>query len=155
MCRSSASATIARASRSSGAAPSPSPRHRSAPASWRALDHGETLEPIAAADAALALPSPKLDNFHPRQKYALAIFGEKSSLFDEIDPVAERLEADLYLETGEQSISHAHNLAVRAAEDGRVLVIVTLTDFDPSGRQPRSRGSCAPSRSSFPVSSIA
>ena len=43
----------------------------------------------------------------------------------------------------------------RRGEDGRVLVIVTLTDFDPSGRQPRSRGSCAPSRSSFPVSSIA
>jgi hypothetical protein len=39
------------------------------------------------------------------------------------------------METGEQSTTHTHDLAVRAALDGRVLVIATLTAFDPSGRQ--------------------
>jgi hypothetical protein len=98
-----------------------------------ALDHGDTMSFVN--DSSEGLPTPKLTNFHPRQKYAFAIFGEKSSLYDEIEPVAERLGADLYLETGEQSISHAHDLAVKAAEDGRTLVIVTVADFDPSGRQ--------------------
>jgi hypothetical protein len=97
------------------------------------VDHGETVMQVEGADD--GLPLPELKNFRPRQKYVFAIFGEKSSLFGEIDPVAEWLEADLYLETGEQSISHAYDLAYRAALDGRTLVVVTITDFDPAGRQ--------------------
>jgi hypothetical protein len=81
------------------------------------------------------LPVAQLVGHVPRQPYALAIFGEKSSLDREIRPVAERLQADMYLGTGELSISYAHDLAVRAAEDGRTLIVLTLTDFDPSGYQ--------------------
>jgi hypothetical protein len=71
-----------------------------------ALDHGDTLEPVGTEDAALALPVPKLSNFEPRQRYAFAVFGEKSSLLDEIDPVAERLNADLYGDG--RAVDHAH-----------------------------------------------
>jgi hypothetical protein len=45
------------------------------------------------------------------------------------------MSADLYLETGEQSITHAYHIAERAAADGRPLVVLTVADCDPSGYQ--------------------
>jgi hypothetical protein len=42
---------------------------------------------------------------------------------------------DLYLETGEQSITHCYDIGRRAAADGRPLIVPVVTDCDPSGYQ--------------------
>jgi hypothetical protein len=81
------------------------------------------------------LPSVYLDLQAPKQRYLLAIFGEKSSLGSELRPVAMRYGADLYLATGELSVRQAYLMARDAAKDGRELVLFTVADFDPSGHQ--------------------
>jgi hypothetical protein len=81
------------------------------------------------------LPTVQLRGFNPRQTYAFCIFGEKSSLSNEIEPVAAAHQADLYLGAGELSNTHIYDLASRAAADGRPLLAVTLTDLDPGGYQ--------------------
>jgi hypothetical protein len=78
---------------------------------------------------------PALSGMEAEQPYILAIFGEKSSLASEALPVAPECAADVYLETGEQSITHAYHLAERAAADGRPLALFCITDCDPSGHQ--------------------
>jgi hypothetical protein len=78
---------------------------------------------------------PTIAGMHAEQPFLLAIFGEKSSLGVEVDPVAIELGADAYLETGEQSITHCYHLCRRAYQDGRHLVVGCITDCDPSGYQ--------------------
>jgi hypothetical protein len=80
-------------------------------------------------------PLPAADGFVPRQKYQFAMFGEKSSLEEVLRPIAEKMEADLYLGSGEISDTLIHQIAQDAAKDGRPLVIITFTDCDPSGHQ--------------------
>ena len=69
------------------------------------------------------------------QPFILAMFGEKSSLRGEMEPLAIELKGDLYLETGEQSATHVYHIAKRAYEDGRDLVVLAVCDCDPSGYQ--------------------
>ena len=69
------------------------------------------------------------------QQFLLAIFGEKSSIRGEAEPLAIELGADLYLETGEQSATHVYHIAQRADADGRDLVVLAITDCDPAGYQ--------------------
>jgi hypothetical protein len=83
----------------------------------------------------LCRPSPSLTGFSAEQPYALAIFGEKSSLADVVDPIAQRCNADLYLGAGEISETLAYQMALDAARDGRPLIVFTIADFDPSGHQ--------------------
>ena len=80
-------------------------------------------------------PIPPLIGFGRDQPYALSIFGEKSSLEDVLDPIAQRRGADLYLGTGEISDTLAYEMARDGAEDGRPLIVFTVADFDPSGHQ--------------------
>jgi hypothetical protein len=82
-----------------------------------------------------SMPWPMLDLDPPKQRYILAIFGEKSSLGNELKPVAQRFNADLYLATGELSVTQAYLMARDADADGRELVLFTVADFDPSGHQ--------------------
>jgi hypothetical protein len=63
------------------------------------------------------------------------IFGEKSSLEDIVGPIAVEYETDLYLPTGEISDTQIYMIAKDAAEDGRPLVLFTLSDCDPAGHQ--------------------
>ena len=77
--------------------------------------------------------SPTIAGIKAEQPFLLAIFGEKSSIAREARPAAEELRADLYPETGEQSITHAYHLAKRAYLDGRPPVVGCVTDCDPSG----------------------
>jgi hypothetical protein len=65
----------------------------------------------------------------------IVIFGEKASLDEVVLPIAQRFEADLYLQTGEISDTYVHQIAKDANEDGRPLIVITLSDCDPSGRQ--------------------
>ena len=82
------------------------------------------IEPLAIAEGFVA-----------RQAYHFAIFGEKASLEDCLDPIAKRYHADLYLPTGEISDTLLHRIASDADEDGRPLIMFTLADCDPSGWQ--------------------
>jgi hypothetical protein len=71
----------------------------------------------------------------PRQPYRLCLIGEKTSLGAVLRPIAQEAHAELLLETGEISESHAYGIARRADRDGRPLRIFYFGDFDPAGWQ--------------------
>jgi hypothetical protein len=71
----------------------------------------------------------------PRQPFRICMVGEKTSLGDVLRPIAKEVSAELLLETGEISESHAYGIAQRAAADGRPLCILYFGDFDPAGWQ--------------------
>ena len=98
--------------------------------------------PVAWAGAGLDIefpddigPYPLTRGFVPRQAYQFVFFGEKASLDEVVVPIAERFEADVYLQTGEISDTHVYRIAKDAADDGRPLIVFTASDCDPSGRQ--------------------
>jgi hypothetical protein len=108
------------------------------------LSPGTALEPKAFVSIGLRVdisdaddiePLPIATGFEPRQAFQFAIFGEKASLEDVVLPIAEEKQADLYLPTGEISDTLVYRIAGDAAEDGRPLVMFTLADCDPAGRQ--------------------
>jgi hypothetical protein len=70
-----------------------------------------------------------------RQPYRIVLIGEKSSLQEALRPIAEKVMGELYLATGECSDTHLAEIATRANADGRPLVILYFSDFDPSGNQ--------------------
>jgi hypothetical protein len=93
-------------------------------------NYAPTLNPVARVDAGAWLsveafgvsalaeqpvhilaPYPRLEGFHRAQPNAIAIFGEKSSLKEVLDPIAQRYEADLYLGAGETSDTLLHRMA--------------------------------------------
>ena len=76
---------------------------------------------------------PEIEGFGARQPYTLAVYGEKSSLKDVCLPICARFGADLYLPSGEFSLTQAHDLAKRAVTEGRPVGLFTLTDCDPQG----------------------
>jgi hypothetical protein len=88
------------------------------------IPDADDIEPMAIASG-----------FEPRQAYHFAIFGEKASLEEVLLPIAKQQQADLYLPTGEISDTLVHRIASDAVEDGRPLVLFTLADCDPAGRQ--------------------
>jgi hypothetical protein len=90
---------------------------------------------VEIPDADEMEPSPGARGFVPRQAFHFVIFGEKSSLEDVVKPIAEQLDADLYLPTGEISDTLVYQIAKDASEDGRPLVMFTLSDCDPAGHQ--------------------
>jgi hypothetical protein len=90
---------------------------------------------IAIPDADDINPTPIARGFSARQAYHFVIFGEKSSLEEVLLPVAEEECADLYLPTGEISDALIWRIARDAAEDGRPLVVFTVSDCDPAGYQ--------------------
>ena len=71
----------------------------------------------------------------PRQPYHLALIAEKSSAGDVLRPLALRYGAELILPTGEATDTLVSEMASRAVEDGRPLVVLYFADFDPSGHQ--------------------
>jgi hypothetical protein len=90
---------------------------------------------VDVPDAGDLDPAAYAVGFTPRQAFHFAIFGEKSSLEEIVDPIAEAMHADLYLPTGEISDALIYQIAKDANEDGRPLVLFTLSDCDPSGWQ--------------------
>jgi hypothetical protein len=90
---------------------------------------------IDIPDVADMEPRAVARGFEPRQAYSFAIFGEKASLEEVLDPVADMKGADLYLPTGEISDALLYQIAKDASADGRPLVMFTVADCDPAGRQ--------------------
>jgi hypothetical protein len=90
---------------------------------------------LTVPDVADLVPSPVAEGFVSRQAYSFGIFGEKASLEPVLLPIARAKQADLYLPTGEISDTLLHRIASDANKDGRPLVMFTLADCDPAGRQ--------------------
>ena len=90
---------------------------------------------VEIPDAEDIEPLPIARGFVARQAFHFAIFGEKSSLEDVVLPIAEQFEGDLYLPTGEISDTLVYQIAKEANEDGRPLMMFTLSDCDPAGHQ--------------------
>jgi hypothetical protein len=90
---------------------------------------------VEIPDADDLQPVPFADGFEPRQAFHFVIFGEKASLEEVVLPIAEAKQADLYLPTGEISDTLIYQIAKDANDDGRPLVLFTLSDCDPAGRQ--------------------
>jgi hypothetical protein len=70
-----------------------------------------------------------------QQPYRLVIFGEKSSLREDLLPVAREFGAELILLTGENSITRIFEMLVRTSQDKRPTRAFYFSDFDPSGMQ--------------------
>lgn len=119
---------------------------REAPSSDSPTAHvwGDGLE-IEELDADDLGVSAGLLDFEPRQPYRLVFFGEKRSLEDVLGPLAEEFIADLYLTGGQNSDTLMHRMAKDAVADGRPLVVLTFSDFDPAGYwdMPTVIGRCA------------
>src|SRR6516225_9841271 len=90
---------------------------------------------VAIPDVSDLNPTPGAEGFVGRQPYCFAMFGEKASLEPVLLPIARAKQADLYLPTGEISDTLLHRIASDANKDGRPLVMFTLADCDPAGRQ--------------------
>ena len=80
-------------------------------------------------------PRAALIGFQREQPCKFAFFAEKKSLDEILEPIADFYSADLYLPTGEISDTQIHLMAKAGADDGRKLIVFTLTDFDPAGWQ--------------------
>jgi hypothetical protein len=83
----------------------------------------------------VAMPTFEPSAFVVRQPYRVALIGEKSSLAPVLRPIARRIGAELLLPNGETTTTMIADLAVRANDDGRPLVVLYFSDFDPSGWQ--------------------
>jgi hypothetical protein len=108
------------------------------------IHHKARVRPEAHLSIGLDVEIPDVEDIEPlpiargfvvRQAFHFAIFGEKSSLEDVVLPIAEQFEADLYLPTGEISDTLVFQIAKEANDDGRPLVMFTLSDCDPAGHQ--------------------
>jgi hypothetical protein len=82
-----------------------------------------------------AYVNPRLGNFTASQRYAFAMFGEKSSLAPVLTPVARQRRSDVFCGAGEISDIHLERMARDAAQDGRPLIVFCFSDFDPAGWQ--------------------
>ena len=80
-------------------------------------------------------PEPILAGNLARQKYRLAVVGEKSGLADLIAPICRSYEATLALPNGEISTTMIERLIADASADGRPLAVFYLADCDPAGHQ--------------------
>jgi DNA topoisomerase VI subunit B len=69
------------------------------------------------------------------QPYRIIMIGEKSSLADVLEPIAQQIQGELLLPTGEPSITMISEMAARAAQDPRPSAVLYFSDFDPSGHQ--------------------
>jgi hypothetical protein len=94
-----------------------------------------TYSEIYLPDADDLTPKATLDDFVGIQPYHLVLVGEKSSLRDVLEPIADEYEADLYLPNGEISDTQIHDMASHAVRDGRPMAVFDFSDCDPSGWQ--------------------
>jgi hypothetical protein len=69
------------------------------------------------------------------QPYRIILIGEKSSLREELEPLATEIGAELILPSGELSDTLIYDFVRRASIDGRPAVVIHFSDFDPAGNQ--------------------
>jgi hypothetical protein len=78
-------------------------------------------------------PTLGLADFEGVQPYKLVFIGEKASLDEGLTPIADEVQADLYLPTGNISDTLVHQIAKFGADDGRPMVVLYFSDCDMSG----------------------
>jgi hypothetical protein len=91
--------------------------------------------PIELPSLISATPRLYCGAFHAQQPYRICFIGEKTSLREVLLPLAQRVNGELCLPTGEATDTMIHGIAARAVEDGRPTVCLYFSDFDPSGHQ--------------------
>jgi len=84
-------------------------------------------------DPLIVHPSISISGGHVSQPYNIAFIGEKSSLKPILQPIARRVGGQLWLPTGDLSTTMLSELEYKAYKDGRPLIILYFSDFDPSG----------------------
>ncbi len=75
-------------------------------------------------------PYADLGDVRVPQPFRIVMWGEKSSLERMLASIADDIEADYCVGTGETSDTILHTLAKTAVDDGRPLVVVVVADFD-------------------------
>ncbi len=105
------------------------------------IDNAEEIGVAPVNGAAIALPQIEslrtgvwCRGLAAAQPYRIVLFGEKSSLREDLEPIAREVGGELLLPTGEISDTLIAGIAARAA-DGRPSVVLYFADFDPSGFQ--------------------
>lgn len=102
----------------------------------------------AAADAVIGIAGGLLERSAPGftvprlevgrpvvpQPYVLEIWIEKTTMDDILLPIAERYGVHVVRGEGELSLTRCVEVVDRAAADGRPVVILYISDFDPAGR---------------------
>jgi hypothetical protein len=88
------------------------------------------VPPLGAVLPALSVTAPR-----GAQPYRIVMIGEKSSLAEVLAPIAEMVEGELLLPTGETTDTMIAEMVERAAADGRPTVVLYFVDFDPGGWQ--------------------
>ena len=81
------------------------------------------------------MPTVLVDDYNGAQRYRYVFFGEKSSLYPILRPLADEYGADLLLPTGELSDTMIYHMARHANHDGRHTICFYVSDCDPSGWQ--------------------
>jgi hypothetical protein len=92
-------------------------------------------ESIEVPDTDDLMPRFSVTGFAVRQPYRLVLFGEKSSLREELLPLAREFSAELIIASGENSLTLIYDMLRRAKKDGRPLRCFYFSDFDPAGVQ--------------------
>lgn len=93
------------------------------------------IEGLPTADISDIEPRAWASGFTGVQPYKLVLFGEKSSLADVLEPIANYYSGDLYLMTGEISDTRLYQMAETGAQDPRPMIVFTFCDCDPAGWQ--------------------
>jgi len=88
---------------------------------------------VTLPDAADLMPRAMVEDFTGAQPYHIVFVGEKASLREVLEPVADDVGADLYLPTGDISDTMIHQMAREGVADGRPMVCLYFSDCDPSG----------------------
>jgi hypothetical protein len=84
----------------------------------------------------LALPQPEITGYDyslADQRYHLAIWIEKSTMNDVLEPLCERFGVDLIVGIGFNSVTSVINFCRRAAGHGKPARLFYVSDFDPGG----------------------
>lgn len=68
-----------------------------------------------------------------RQPFRIILMGEKSSLAEVLQLLAQIVKGELILGSGEKSATQVAAAVARAALDGRRTIVLTFCDFNPSG----------------------
>jgi predicted house-cleaning noncanonical NTP pyrophosphatase (MazG superfamily) len=90
---------------------------------------------VELPDAIDLNPELALADFTAKQAYRLVFYGEKTSLGEVLEPLANIYDADLYLPSGEISDTLLATMAKVGANDGRPMVVFIFADCDPAGYQ--------------------
>jgi hypothetical protein len=92
------------------------------------------LRGISLPSAESLRPRVGIDNFEQPQPFQIAIFGEKTSLFDILDPIAKEHNCHLFLAKGDLTNPLVYDIARVGGElDLRPMQILYFSDSDPSG----------------------